>query len=850
MINFVFQLFTMETKKFDVTGMTCAACAGAIERAVGKQEGVLEVHVQLLTNSMVVTYDSSKIGNEKIESAVDQAGYAASLQGVTETGPKPSSGSDDMRRRFWASVVFLMPLMYVSMGHMSGLPMPAFLNGAEGLMAFVLTQFLLTLPIVFLNRAFFEHGFRSLWHQAPNMDALVATGSTAALVYGIWVMYRLGAALGSGDTLLAFEQAHNLYFESAATILTLVTLGKFLEERSKGKTTEAIRRLLDLGPKTATVLRNGQPVVIPVQEVQPGDEVLLKPGASAPVDGIVIRGFSSLDESALTGEPLPVEKTVDDRIVSASVNQTGSLVYRATRVGADTTLAQMVRLVEEASTSKAPVSRLADRISRIFVPVVLVLAFLTTVVWLLTGHPFTFALSIGISVLVISCPCALGLATPVAIMVGTGKGASGGLLYKSGEALETAQHVHTVVLDKTGTLTTGKPVVTDVLPANGLTRDQLLTVAAALESRSEHPLAKALSQAVGTKSLPDVVSFEAIPGKGVRGLLDKTYFIGNKALMLGQGIPIPDEPVRLATQGKTLLFVSDETQYLGTIAVADPLKPTSLQAVNALKNLGLEVVMLTGDRLETAQALQRELGIERLLAEVLPTEKEKAVSALQAEGKKVMMVGDGINDAPALARADVGVAIGAGSDIAVESADIVLMRNDLNDLISSIRLSKAVMGNIRQNLFWAFFYNILGIPLAAGVFYPLFGWTLSPMIAAAAMSLSSVTVVANALRLRGFKLTTPQTATAPETAIVTEPIFEFTPNIIPNSMNTKVLHIEGMTCMHCSGRVEKALNALDGVQASVNLADKIATLQLSGDVSAERLKKAVEDAGYDLVGME
>ncbi|MCX6308538.1 MAG: heavy metal translocating P-type ATPase, partial [Bacteroidia bacterium] len=699
----------------------------------------------------------------------------------------------------------------------------------------VLTQFLLTLPIVYLNRAFFQHGLKSLVHLAPNMDALVATGSTAALVYGIWVMYQLDAAIGAGDTLKAFELAHNLYFESAATILTLVTLGKFLEARSKGKTTEAIRKLLDLGPKTATVLRNGSAVKIPVQDVRVGDEVVLKPGQLAPVDGTVLSGRSSMDESALTGESLPVEKTENDRILSASVNQTGSLVYKATRVGADTTLAQMIRLVEEASTSKAPVSRLADKISRIFVPVVMVLAVLATVVWLFLGYPFEFALSIGISVLVISCPCALGLATPVAIMVGTGKGASGGLLYKSGAALEIAQHVQTVVLDKTGTLTTGKPVVTDILPVEGFSKNELLKVASALEIRSEHPLAKALIHAASTLILPEVQQFEAIPGKGVRGVLDRTYFVGNEDYIKEQGLSV-EIPLNLAHQGKTLLFVADETRFLGTIAVSDELKSGSLQAVKELQLLGLDVVMLTGDRLETAQALQKELGLSKVFAQVLPADKEKMIASLQADGKTVMMVGDGINDAPALTRADIGVAIGAGSDIAIESADIVLMRNDLNDVLSAIRLSKAVMTNIRQNLFWAFFYNVLGIPLAAGVFFPLFGWTLSPMIAAAAMSFSSVTVVANALRLKGFKLN--------------QQVIEISKPIISNDMKTKVLHIEGMTCMHCSGRVEKALNGLDGVEANVNLGEKSATLQMTGEVSDDLLKKTVEDAGYQVVSVE
>ncbi len=821
----------METKKFDVSGMTCAACAANIERSVGKQDGILSVQVQLLTNSMLVTYDAAKTGTDQIENTVEKAGYQASAQTLSEKVVQKHTVAEtsSLWKRFWWSLLFLVPLMYLSMGHMSV---------TEGIQAFVLTQFLLTLPIIFLNRSFFQNGFRSLLHAAPNMDALVATGSSAAIIYGVWVMYQLDAAFGRGDMVKVHELAHNLYFESAATILTLVTLGKCLEDRSKRKTTEAIRKLLDLGPKTATVLRNGIEMQLPVQEVLVGDVVVLKPGQLAPVDGMVLSGRSSMDESALTGESMPVEKTVNDRILSASVNQTGSLVYKATRVGADTTLAQMIRLVEEASTSKAPVSRLADKISRVFVPVVMVLAVLATIVWLLLGYPFEFALSIGISVLVISCPCALGLATPVAIMVGTGKGASGGLLYKSGAALEIAQHVQTVVLDKTGTLTTGKPVVTDILPVEGFSKDELLKVASALEIRSEHPLAKALIHAASTLILPEVQQFEAIPGKGVRGMLDKTYFVGNEAFIKDQGLSVV-VPLNLAHQGKTLLFVADETRFLGTIAVSDELKSGSLEAVKELQLMGLEVVMLTGDRLETAQALQKELGLSQVFAQVLPADKEKMIASLQAAGKTVMMVGDGINDAPALARADIGVAIGAGSDIAIESADIVLMRNDLNDVLSAIRLSKAVMTNIRQNLFWAFFYNILGIPLAAGVFFPLFGWTLSPMIAAAAMSFSSVTVVANALRLKGFKLNQK-----------TVPLKEISKPLISNDMKIKVLHIEGMTCMHCSGRVEKALNGLDGVEANVNLGEKIATIQVNGEVSDELLKKAVTDAGYVVTTIE
>ena len=752
-------------QKFNITGMTCSACSARVEKVTRGLEGVQRADVNLLANSMVVEFDEGALSSDTIIKAVEEAGYGAHLPqtgGNAKAAQQPRENVMEqelasMKHRLVWSFVFLIPLFYISMGHMMGAPLPAFLTGLENAVAFGLTQLLLVLPIMYLNDKYFKVGFKTLWHRAPNMDSLIAVGSAAAVIYGVFAIYQMGYGLGHGDMERVAKYHMDLYFEGAGMILTLITLGKFLETRSKGKTSEAITRLMDLAPKTATVLRDGEEVEIPVEEVRVGDRVVVRPGQSIPVDGVIVEGTSAVDESALTGESLPVDKGPGDKVAAASINKSGFFTFEASRVGEDTTLAQMIRLVEEASASKAPIAKLADRVAGVFVPVVMVIALIAAAAWLLTGHSVTQALTAGVAVLVISCPCALGLATPVAIMVGTGKGAENGILIKSAEALEALHTIDTVVLDKTGTLTQGKPVVTDILPTDDMDEEGLLILAACLEGPSEHPLAAAIVEAGRERKLPvsPVSGFTAVHGRGVRASIgSRTFLGGNRAMMEEAGVELasfPEKADALAAQGKTPLYFADETHVLGVIAVADTPKPTSAAAVAAFRRLGLEVVMLTGDNRRTADAIGGELGVTQVMAEVLPQDKEQKVKELQSQGKKVAMVGDGINDAPALARADVGLAIGAGTDVAIESADIVLMKSDLLDAAAAVELSRATIRNIKQNLFWAFFYNALGIPLAAGVFYAALGWQLNPMFAAAAMSLSSVTVVSNALRLRFFK---------------------------------------------------------------------------------------------------
>ena len=752
----------MKKEKFSVTGMTCSACSAAVERAVGQVDGVSSVNVNLLTNSMVVEYDESLLEPSGIISAVSDAGYAAALGSGSEAQAEARTVShideeiSAMKQRVIVSLAFMAALMYVAMGPMFGLPLPSFLLGLENAATMALLQFLLTLPVLYVNRQYFQVGFKTLWRKSPNMDSLIAIGSGAAVVYGVFALFRITYGLGHDQLDLVARYSHDLYFESATMILALITLGKFLEARSKGRTSDAIARLMDLAPKTATVLRNNQEVEIPVAELVEGDIIVIRPGQSIPVDGVIVEGSSAIDESAITGESIPVAKAVGDEVISATINKAGSFKFRATRIGDDTTLAQIIRLVEEAGASKAPIAKLADRISGIFVPVVIAIALAAFGIWLLLGHPFEFALTTAVAVLVISCPCALGLATPVAIMVGTGQGALHGILIKSAEALETAHSVDTVVLDKTGTVTEGKPQVTDVLPGPGLTAEELLQIGASLEKPSEHPLAEAIvaRAAQDGLKLTEAAEFLAVPGKGIQARLgQQAYLAGNLAFMREHQIKLGEFEAHaddLAEQGKTPMYFADTQQVLGVIAVADLVKPTSKKAIAELKHLGVDVVMLTGDNRRTAEAIRRELEIGTVIAEVLPEEKEQEIRSLQEQGKTVAMVGDGINDAPALARADVGIAIGAGTDVALESADIVLVKNDLRDVATAIKLSKATLRNIKQNLFWAFFYNSLGIPLAAGLFFPLLGWRLSPMYAAAAMSLSSIFVVSNALRLRRF----------------------------------------------------------------------------------------------------
>jgi len=860
----------METKKFDVVGMTCASCVAHVEKSVRKLEGIEAVNVQLMTNSMTVTYNDKKVDAKSIEESVHKAGYEAiareDKRRREETVDYVKAEQAELKKRFWVSLGFLIPLLYLSMGHMIGLPIPAFLSGYANMSAFAFTLFLLTMPVIYLNRSFYKGGFKSLFLGAPTMDSLVAIGSSAAVFYGIFALYKIGYGYGHGNAVLVETYAHDLYFESAATILTLVTLGRYLESRSKGKTSEAITKLVNLAPKVATVIRSGVEMEIAVDEVRIGDEVVLKPGQSVAVDGVVLTGQSSVDESAITGESIPVFKQQGDRILSASINQNGYLTFQATKVGTDTTLAQIIRLVEEASASKAPISKLADQISRIFVPVVILIAVLATIVWLLLGYPFDFALSIGIAVLVISCPCALGLATPVAIMVGTGKGAEHGILFKSAEALETAHQVHVVVLDKTGTITEGKPRVTDLLVRTDLQEETLLRIGASLEKLSGHPLSNAVIESASQRNIDllQVQDFKSVTGLGLEGVMDgNQYYTGNQKMMTDHHISLKEFEHRselLSKEGKTPLFVADENSVLGIIAVADVVKTGSKEAIRRLQSMGLEVYMLTGDNAQTAAAIQKTVGLRHVFSEVLPQDKEQKIAELQAQGKKVAMVGDGINDAPALARSDVGIAIGAGSDIAIESADVVLMRNDLSDVATAIRLSQSVIRNIRQNLFWAFFYNMLGIPLAAGVFYILSGWKLNPMFAAAAMSFSSVSVVLNALRLKRFKvkheINTDNVMKRAHDLLLTQTnnflasCIEFlNVKIKNNEMKYKVLNIEGMSCAHCSARVEKALNALDGVEAKVSLEEKTAQVKLTGEVSDETLKKAVEEAGYEVTGI-
>ena len=860
----------MKKDKFQVTGMTCSACSAHVEKDVSKLQGVEKVVVNLLNNDMTVTYDESVVNTDRIVKAVQDAGYGAYLPQAL-TSKKGSDSRDDiaeqeikeMKFRFLVSLIFTLPLFYIAMGHMVGLPLPAYLTDHTNAIIFAFTQFLLTLPVVVINSKYYKVGFKSLLKGAPNMDSLIAIGTSAALVYGIFAIYKIGYALGHGQMDIVMAYSMDLYFESAATILTLVTLGKLLESRAKGKTSEAIKKLLDLRPKTATVLRDGKEVEIDVADVVKDDIVIIKSGQTIPVDGIITQGTSSVDESALTGESIPVAKTIGDKVIGASINKSGYFQFKATEVGDDTTLSQIIRLMEEATSSKAPISKLADKISGVFVPVVITIAVVASVVWLLLGRSVEFALSIGISVLVISCPCALGLATPTAIMVGTGKGAQNGILIKSAETLETAHKTNTIVLDKTGTVTEGHPVVTDIITSGDDTEDKLLRIAASIEKLSEHPLADAImkeAESRGLVQLP-VESFESLPGLGISGIVEnRQIFVGNRKLMNDRKISpamIDQHETFLASQGKTPLYFADEQKVFGIIAVADPIKPTSARAIKELASLGLDVVMLTGDNAQTASAIAAQVDVTNVISEVLPQDKEKEVRKLQESGKKVIMIGDGINDAPALARADVGVAIGAGTDIAIESADVVLVKSDLMDAVTMIQLSKSVMRNIKQNLFWALFYNSVGIPLAAGVFFSLLGWKLNPMFGAAAMSLSSVSVVSNALRLKFFKpkfheefleqnCKLPPVQTGDRDIDIKE---ENDGEKGDNTMEKKIM-IEGMSCAHCVANVEKALNAIDGVSASVDLESNTATVTLAKEVSDDALKNAITEAGYTVTGIE
>ncbi|WP_312652626.1 heavy metal translocating P-type ATPase [Proteiniclasticum sp.] len=752
----------MEQKRFDVTGMTCSACSAAVEKSVRKLDGISNVTVSLMTNTMTVAYDEDVTEDSVIE-AVKRAGYGAQVhnkkgaaQSVTKANPIEDE-LKEMKTRLIVSTVFLIPLLYIAMGYMVGLPVPGWLVGPENAISFAFIQMLLSMPIAYVNRKYFSIGFKALWLRSPNMDSLIAIGASAAFLYGIYAIFRTGYGLGHNEMHIVHNFAHDLYFEVGATILTLITFGKFLETRSKGKTSEAISKLMDLAPKTALVVRNDMEMEVPIDEVIIGDIVVVKPGKSVPVDGTIVEGSSSVDQSALTGESIPVEKSAGDKVIAATINKTGYFRFRAEKVGDDTTLAKIIQLVEDANATKAPIAKLADKISGIFVPTVIAIAIVTFIVWISLGYSFEFALSLAITVLVISCPCALGLATPVAIMVGTGKGAQHGILVKSAEALETMHSINTVVLDKTGTITEGKPVVTDIITDGNISEEELILIGASIEKPSEHPLAEAIVEKAKEMNitLKKVENFNSVSGMGIAALIDgKPYIAGNLKLMNEENIVMGDFQEisdRLANEGKTPLFFGTNEKVLGIIAVADVVKKNSKQAIELFKKMGIDVVMLTGDNKRTAEAIRRQLNIDRVVAEVLPQDKEREIREIQATGHKVAMIGDGINDAPALTRADVGVAIGAGTDIAIESADIVLIKNDLLDAVTAVQLSRATIKNIKQNLFWAFFYNVLGIPVAAGVFYIALGWRLSPMFAAAAMSISSVFVVTNALRLKFFQ---------------------------------------------------------------------------------------------------
>lgn len=911
-------------ERYHVTGMSCSACSSHVEKAVNKLENVEKASVNLLTETMDVTYDETKITSAEIIDAVVKAGYGASVMnegsaagaggqstsansgstgrsaadGKQELQQKLDADARAMKWRLGISIGFLVPLMYVSMHHMLkewfGIPVPAFIvntmHGNANAMNFALTQFLLLLPILYVNRKFFSVGFKTLAHRSPNMDSLIALGSGAALVYGIFAMYRISYGLGYGDMAVVEHYSHDLYFESSGTILTLITVGKYLESRSKGKTSEAITKLMNLAPKVAVLVTgDGQEKEVPTESLQKGDIFLVKPGSLVPVDGIVLEGNSSVDEAAITGESVPVEKQEGDHVVSATVNKAGFLKCRADRVGDDTTLAQIIRLVEEASASKAPIAQLADKVAGVFVPTVITISLITLVVWLLNGATAEFAISTAIAVLVISCPCALGLATPVAIMVGTGVGAGNGILIKTGEALQQAKEIDTVVLDKTGTITSGKLKVEEVggyqsdFPA-----DAMMQIAAALEKKSEHPLAEAVVEYAERfrLTIPEIVDFKATFGRGVEGALaadtgsvfpaGTKFYVGNLAFLQEKNIILPQGAAeglnRMADEGMTPLLVAQEGRFLGIIGVSDTVKATSYEAINAWEKMGVRVIMLTGDNRRTAEAVRQKLGISEVVAEVLPQDKEKKVSELKAQGHKVAMIGDGINDAPALAAADVGMAIGAGTDVAMESADIILMKNDLRDAVTAMKLSRAVIRNIKENLFWAFFYNCIGIPLAAGVLYPAFQIRLNPMFGAAAMSLSSIFVVGNALRLRGFKSGfTPLKKGTPKASHkeieITHATAEGEQCILkaPTEQNNrqdvkqekertntmkKVISIEGMMCNHCTGTVQKALEAVEGVKAvTMSLEQKNATVELASDVADDVLTKAVVDAGYEVKGI-
>lgn len=831
--------------KFNITGMTCSSCVSHVEKAVNKIDGIKKVNVNLLSNSMMVEFDENKTNKESIIKAVIEAGYGASItNNKKDSKIKKESIKDNkdiiksMKKRLGASICFLIPLMYLAMYHMLyewfGLPIPQIIkttfHGNENAINYVFTQLLLLLPIIYVNRNYFIVGFKRIIKRTPNMDSLIALGSTAATLYGIFAIYRIGYGLGHNQINLVEKYLSNIYFESAGTILTLITLGKYLETKAKGKTSDAISKLINLAPKTAIVLKENKEIEVSVEDIQIGDIIVIKPGQSIPVDGIIIEGSSSIDQSSITGESIPEEKKSGDKVVSGTINKNGYFKMRVTKIGDDTTLAQIIKLVEEAANSKAPISKLADKVSGIFVPTVIIIALIATVFWIIQGQSFEFALSIGISVLVISCPCALGLATPVAIMVGTGKGAENGMLIKNAESLELLHSVDTIVLDKTGTITKGKPKVTDII--SNIEEKELLQIAGSLEKKSEHPLSEAILEKINQENIEllEAKEFISIPGRGVKAKIeDKMYLAGNISFMKENNIQLEqneEKANKFLEQGKTVLYFASKDKIIGIIAVADVIKEDSKKAIEELNNKNIEIIMITGDNQVVAETIGKEIGIQNIISEVLPQDKEKEVRKLQENGQKVAFVGDGINDSPALVKADVGLAIGSGTDIAIESADIVLTKNSLLDVVNAINLSKAVIKNIKMNLFWAFFYNCIGIPIAAGVFYLSTGFKLNPMIGAAAMSLSSVCVVTNALRLRKFKIKR-----------IEEKI----------KMNIKTIQIEGMQCNHCKMTVEKVLSTIEGIiDVTVNLENRTATIQMAKEIEDNMIKNVIEEAGFEV----
>ena len=869
----------MKKEQFTITGMTCSACSARVEKAVAKVDGTKDVSVNLLTNSMQLEYDEAKTSVPAIIKAVVDAGYGASVKGkqaAAKAAPQEDpvkKSIDEMKHRLVWSIAFLLPTMYISMHglfeKLFGLPVPqivgAVFDGPENAIIFAFSQFLLVLLIMYLNRRYYIAGFRNLFRGAPNMDSLVGMGSMAAALFGAFAIFRMGWGFGHGDMALVQEYSTNLYFESAGMIVTLITVGKYLEARAKGQTSKALEKLMDLAPKQACVVRGGVEQVIPAEELVAGDEVIVRPGERIPADGMVLSGTTSVDESAITGEPIPVEKQAGDKVTSATINKQGSIHFSAERVGEDTTISQIIRLVDEASASKAPIARMADKIAGVFVPAVIAIAVLAGAVWLAMGASVEFAFSIAICILVISCPCALGLATPVAIMVGTGKGAENGILIKSGEALEIAQSVDTVVMDKTGTITEGRPVVTDITTVNGVSEQEFLAIAAGLEKGSEHPLAEAVMTAARERGIAPkaMTDFKALFGRGVEAEADgHVYAAGNDKLMAEKGIdltPYEAHLASLADDGCTPLIFAEDDRVIGILAAADVEKATSREAIAHFREMGIEVVMLTGDNARTAEAIRRRMDIPKVIAGVLPENKAEHIKKLQAEGHRVAMIGDGINDAPALAQADLGMAIGAGTDVAIESADAVLMKSDLLDAVSAIRLSKAVLKNIKENLFWALIYNVTCIPLAAGILYPAFGIKLSPVIGAAAMSLSSVCVVMNALRLRFFKPDHGAEISAEQTAAAVSSDrkdHEAADSAAAQSVQEKeaitmekTLKIEGMMCAHCQKHVHDALAKMDGVtDVTVDLEGGKADVKATHDIPEADFRKVIEDAGYELVG--